>query len=255
VIKASQAASGEIVLEKLIETLMVTALEHAGAERGLLILSRKEGYRIEAEATTIRDKVAVRLRRTPASSIELPTSILHYAIRTQQSVILDDALLPNPFSNDEYIRRKGSRSISCLPLVKQAKLVGTLYLENNLIPRAFTPDRLAVLELLASQAAISLDHARLYSELAQENSDRRKAEDALRASEERWRKLFENSAAGIVLTAVDGHHLAANLTFQKMLGYTEEELQRLTAFDVTHDEDRAETVARLAAAAGAGQRR
>src|SRR4029077_5966635 len=69
VIKASQAVSGEIVLEKLIETLMVTAVEHAGAQRGLLILSRKEGYRVEAEATTLRDKVVVRLRQTPPSSV------------------------------------------------------------------------------------------------------------------------------------------------------------------------------------------
>jgi PAS domain S-box-containing protein len=254
VIKASQAVSGEIVLEKLIETLMVTAVEHAGAQRGLLILSRKEGYRVEAEATTLRDKVVVRLRQTPPSSLELPTSILHYVIRARQSVILDDALVPNPFSDDEYIRRKRSKSVSCLPLVKQAKLVGMLYLENDLIPRAFTPDRLAVLELLASQAAISLDHARLYAELTQENSDRRKAEEALRASEERWRKLFENSSAGIVLTAADGHYLAANLAFQKMLGYTDEELQRLTALDITHEEDRADTAARLTEAAG-GQRR
>ena len=138
--------------------------------------------------------------------------------------------------------------------MKQAKLVGMLYLENDLIPRAFTPDRLAVLELLASQAAISLDHARLNAELAQENSDRRKAEEALRASEERWRKLFENASAGIVLTAADGHYLAANLAFQKMLGYTDEELQRLTALDITHEEDRADTAARLTEAAG-GQRR
>jgi PAS domain S-box-containing protein len=255
VIKASQAVSGEIMLEKLIETLLVTALEHAGAERGLLILSRKEGYRIEAEAMTIRDKVAVRLRQTSTSSAELATSILHYAIRTRQSVILDDALVPNPFSDDEYIRGNSLRSISCLPLVKQTKLVGALYLENNLIPHAFTPDRMAVLELMASQAAISLDHARLYAELAQENSDRRKAEEALRASEERWRKLFENSSAGIVLTATDGRYLAANLAFQKMLGYTDEQLQRLTALDITHEEDRAETAARLAAAAASGGQR
>ncbi len=86
VIKASQAVSGEIVLEKLIETLMVTAVEHTGAQRGLLILS--EGYRVEAEATTLRDKVMVRLRQTPPSSLELPTSILHYVIRARQSVIL-----------------------------------------------------------------------------------------------------------------------------------------------------------------------
>jgi PAS domain S-box-containing protein len=255
VIKVSHAVSGEIVLEKLIDLFMRTAIEHAGAERGLLILVRKESYQIEAEAATIRDKVQVRLRQTPVTSSELPESVLHYVIRTRQSVILDDALIPNPFSEDEHLRRKRSKSVLCLPLVKQAKLVGALYLENNLISYAFTPGRLAILELLASQAAISLDHARLYAELAQENSDRRKAENALRSSEERWRKLFENSSAGIVLTSAHGHFLAANLAFQKMLGYTDEELQRLNALDVTYEEDRGETAARLAAATGGGQRR
>ena len=139
------------------------------------------------------------LRQTPVTPSELPESILHYVIRTRQSVILDDALLSNPFSKDANMLRRRPRSVLCVPLVKQAKLMGVLYLENKLTPRVFTPGRLAVLELLTSQAAISLDHARVYAELAQENSDRRKAEEALRASEERWRKLFENSSAGIVL--------------------------------------------------------
>ena len=118
----------------------------------------------------------------------------------------------------------------------------------------FTPKRLAMLELLASQAAISLDHARLYAELTQENSDRRKAEEALRATEERWRKLFENSSAGIALVSPDGSYIAANLTLQKMLGYTEEELQRLTTLELTLEEDRAATEAILAESAE-GQRR
>src|SRR6202030_513563 len=135
-----------------------------------------------------------------------------------------------------------------------AKPMGVLYLENNLAPRVFTPKRLAMLELLVSQAAISLDHARLYADLTQENSDRRKAEEALRASEERWRKLFENSSAGIALVAPDGRHIAANLALQKMLGYTEEELQSLTALEVSHEEDRAATDAILAESAE-GQRR
>jgi PAS domain S-box-containing protein len=118
----------------------------------------------------------------------------------------------------------------------------------------FTPKRLVMLELLASQAAISLDHARVYGELTQENSDRRKAEEALRASEERWRKLFENSSAGIALVTPDGRYIAANLALQKMLGYTEEELQSLTSLEVTQEDDRASTEAILAESVE-GQRR
>src|SRR5208337_2476945 len=261
VMKASHAVSGEIVLEKLIETLMVIALEHAGAERGLLILPHGEEHRIEAEAKTGRDGVEVYLRQRVVTPSELPESLLRYVIRTQESVILDDASVQNLFSEDEYVGRRRPRSVLCLPLVEQAKLMGVLYLENNLAPRVFTTKRLAMLELLASQAAISLDHARLYAdvgrlnaELTQENSERRKAEEALRASEERWRKLFENSSAGIALVTPDGRYIAANLALQKMLGYTEEELQRLTALEVSHEEDRAGTEAILAESVD-GQRR
>jgi PAS domain S-box-containing protein len=118
-----------------------------------------------------------------------------------------------------------------------------------------------MLEMLASQAAISLDHARIYAdlnrlnaELTQENSDRRNAEEALRASEERWRKLFETSSAGIALGTTDGCFIAANLALQKMLGYTEEELQGLTLFDLNLEEDRTAIESRLAELAQ-GQRR
>ncbi len=86
-------------------------------------------------------------------------------IRTQESVLLDDASADSVYSKDEYVRQKHSRSILCLPIVKQAKLVGALYLENNLTAGAFTPDRVTVLQLLASQAAISLENASLYSDL------------------------------------------------------------------------------------------
>jgi PAS domain S-box-containing protein len=260
-IKASHAVSGEIVLEKLIETLLVIAVEHAGAERGLLILPRGEEHSIEAEARTGRDKVEVHLGQRLVTPGELPESLLRYVVRTQESVILDDASLQNRFSEDDYLRQRRSRSVLCLPLVKQAKLMGVLYLENSLAPGVFTSKRFALLELLASQAAISLDNATLYADLAklnthltQENSDRRKAEEALRASEERWRKLFENSSAGIALVTQDGRYIAANLALQKMLGYTEEELQSLTVLEVSHEEDRAATEAILAESVD-GQRR
>ena len=164
-VKASQAVSGEIVLDRLIENLMTLALEHAGAERGLLILLRGETPQIEAEARTDRKTVEVTLRQKTVTPAELTESLLHTVIRTQESVILDDASAQNPFSADEYIRQKRARSVLGLPLVKQAKLIGVLYLENNLTPHVFTPARLAVLKLLASQAAISLENARLYTDL------------------------------------------------------------------------------------------
>ena len=139
VLKVSQAVSGEIVLEKLIDMLMRTAIEHAGAERGVLILPRDVEQRIEAEATTSGDAIIVRLRAAVVSDAAVPESIVHYVIRTQESVILDDASAENPFSADPYIRRHHARSILCIPLINQAKLIGLLYLENSLAPHVFTP--------------------------------------------------------------------------------------------------------------------
>jgi PAS domain S-box-containing protein len=254
VVMALQAVSREIDLGKLIETLMVIAVEHAGAERGLLFLPYEHRHRIAAEATTHDESVEVMLGQAFVTLPKFPESILRYVIRTRKSVILDDASVQNLFSADEYLHHRHSRSILCLPLLKLGDLTGVLYLENNLTPRVFAPDRLAVLELIASQAAISLENSRLYADLRRENSDRTKAEEALRASEERWRKLFENSSAGVALSAPDGRFIAANLALQKMLGYTEEELQGLTPLEFTLEEDRAAAEARIAESAK-GQRR
>jgi signal transduction histidine kinase/GAF domain-containing protein len=183
VIKVSQAVSGEIILEKSIDTLMRTALELAGAQRGLLIIVHGGEQRLEAEAKTSGDSIAVRLHQSTFSAADLPDSVLHYVVRTRESVILDDASAQSAFSADEYIRHNRVRSVLCLPLIKQATLFGVLYLENNLTPRVFTPGRSAVLKLIASRAAISLENAYLYTDLTQENSERRRAEEALRRSE------------------------------------------------------------------------
>jgi PAS domain S-box-containing protein len=171
VVKASQALSSEIVLDKLIEKLMRIAVEHAGAERGLLILLRGDELKIEAEATTGHGSVQVIVRQATVTPSDLPQSALHYVIRTRARVVLDDVSVGNLYSEDEYVRQKRPRSVLCLPIVEQTKLVGILYLENNLTPCAFTSDRVAVLELLASQAAISLENATLYSDLQREEQN------------------------------------------------------------------------------------
>ena len=166
VVKVSQAVSGEIVLEKLIETLLRTAIEQASAERGLLILAHGGELSIRAEANTSGTSVMVCLRDTPVSAAELPESVIRYVARTQESVIIEDASAQNPFSADEYFHEKRARSVLCLPLLKQRALIALLYLENNLAARIFTPARLTVLNVLASQAAMSLENSLLYRDLA-----------------------------------------------------------------------------------------
>ena len=190
VVKSSQALSSEIVLPKLIERLMRIAVEHAGAERGLLILLRGDKPQIEAEATISHGSIDVTVRQTAVTPSDLPQSALHYVIRTQERLVLDDASVRNVYSEDEYVRQKRLRSVLCLPIVKQSKLVGALYLENNLTPCAFTSDRVEVLELLASQAAISLENARLYSDLQR--------------SEDRLRGVIDTIPAHVWSTTPDG---------------------------------------------------
>lgn len=224
VIKVSQAVSGEIVLENLIDTLMRTAIEHAGAERGLLLLPRGDEQRIEAEATTSGYTIVVRQRQTSATAVALPESIVHYVVRTKESVILDDASTPNAFSADTYICQKHARSVFCLPLLKQAKLIGVLYLENNLAPGVFVPTRTAVLKLLASQAAISLENGRLYRELAER--------------EAKIRRLVDSDVIGIIIWNIDGQVIEANDAFLRMVGYDRSELSagRINWTDLTPSE-------------------
>ena len=202
VVKASQAVFSEIVPDKLIEALMRIAVEHAGAERGVLIAIRNNEPQIEAEARTGRGVIEVALRHSSITLADLPESVLHYVIRTLESVVLHDASVANLFSRDGYLKRGRTRSILCLPIVKQAKLAGVLYLENNLTAGAFTSDRIAVLELLASQAAISLEHAQLYADLQQENVERKWAEDELRRSEASLREAQSELARVTRLTTM-----------------------------------------------------
>jgi PAS domain S-box-containing protein len=210
VVKASQAVSGEIVFGELIKTLLRIAVEHAGAERGLLILFPGDEPRIAAEATTGLGQVEVTLHQMPVSPVELPETVLHTVIRTRQSVILDDASVQNPFSADKYLCQTHVRSVLCLPLVRQAKLIGVLYLENNLASHVFTPARISVLEVLTSQAAISLENTRLYSDLQER--------------EARIRRLVDANIIGIFIWDFEGRILEANDAFLHMVGYDREDL-------------------------------
>ncbi len=210
VIKVSQAISGEMVLEKLIDGLMRAAIEHAGAERGLLIVPRGDKLQMEAEATIGGEGVTVHLRDGTPPPAALPESLVRYVMRTREIVILDDASVQTPFSADPYIVQCRAHSILCLPLVNQTKLIGILYLENNLTPYVFTPARVTVLKVLASQAGISLENSQLYRDL----EDR----------EGKIRRLVDANILGIFIWNLEGSIVGANEAFLRMLQYGRDDL-------------------------------
>lgn len=160
VLKASQTLAGEIQLDKLLTNLMKIVIENAGAERGLLILNKQEQWVIEAEGEVGKREITV-LQSIPIQNF-LPLSIINYITNTHESVVLNDAVNSGEFTQDSYIRKCQPKSVLCLPLLNQGKLQGILYLENNLTTGAFTPDRIEILNLLSTQAAISIENASLY---------------------------------------------------------------------------------------------
>jgi len=170
VIKASHAVSGELDLDQLIETLLRIVVEYGSAARGILLLSDGEKLRVEAEAKVRHGGVEVTLRGAEELSNQIPETVIQHVLHAQESLILDDASAPNAFSNDEYLNRERVRSLLCLPMARQGQIIGMLYLENDQTPRVFNSAKLAVLEVVASQAAISLHSARLYNELRRNTS-------------------------------------------------------------------------------------
>lgn len=192
VLKAAQAISSEIVLDKLLSTLMRTVIENAGAQRGVLILYREGNLFIEAEQSVHRADAEF-LQSVPVSTSQtLPLTLIRYVERTQEVVVLHDATAEDGlFASDPYIVATRPRAILCMPLLQQRTLSGILYLEHGLTPSVFTPERLAVLQILASQAAISIDNAQLYSTLEQRVAER--TQELMRANEalERTRTVAE----------------------------------------------------------------
>jgi signal transduction histidine kinase len=180
VVKASQTISGEIVLADLVRTLLRVVLEAAGARKAALLLVGRAGLTIEAEATLGTEGVATHiLQSVPVTAADtVPVSVVQYVFRTGERVLLENAAEGQRFMADGYIARVRPRSLLCMPILRQSKVVGVLYMENDLVAGAFTQDRLAVLELLSSQAAISLENA---LHLQEEQAARRAAEEALQA--------------------------------------------------------------------------
>ena len=210
ILKSSQAISGEIKLENLLQKLMKVAIENAGARSGFLILERGNNWVIEAEGTVATDDINI-LKSIPIDTVDinsqiplLSVSIVNYVARTHESLVLNDAAQTGQFIRDPYIVATQAKSVLCIPLLDRGKLNGILYLENNLTADAFTPDRLEVLKLLSAQAAISIQNAQLYV--------------ALRENERRLTQFLEAMPVGVFVIDANSQPYYANQTAQQILG-------------------------------------
>ncbi|HEY3516753.1 MAG TPA: diguanylate cyclase, partial [Gammaproteobacteria bacterium] len=167
-LKASQAIAGEIVLERLLVELMDIIRENAGAESVVIVLESDGEFLVQAVKTAsgvARVLVAEPLRLSVACS----TRIVNYVLRTSELVVLDDAAQQGKYRSDSYVANRRPKSILCAPVAHKGKLIGALYLENNQVTGAFTPDRLEALNILMSQMAVSIENARLYARQEQQS--------------------------------------------------------------------------------------
>ncbi len=201
IIKFFQAISSEIILEKLIQKLMGIIMENAGAEKGYLILEKKGALFVEGGYSA--DKKGIEVSKgEPADSFEfISPAVINYAKRTKESLVLTNPSEDKVFGPDEYIVKNRPKSILCIPIVKQSRLLGLLYLENNITADAFPRNRVELLKMLSSQAAISLENAMLYKETELLNKDlQQEIREKEKAEKERQglQKQLENSLAKVI---------------------------------------------------------
>nr|WP_228061671.1 ATP-binding sensor histidine kinase [Phormidium sp. LEGE 05292] len=190
ILKASQVLSSEIQLEKLVSTLMQVVMENAGAKKAALLMFKDGSLELTAIGTT---SAGVTLPFIPCeTSVDLPIATINTVKRNYKTIVLNDAIAQNDFMADPYLIQQQPKSVLCAPILNQGKLVGLLYLENKLTAGVFTAERLEVVQLLCSQAAISLENARLYQELQAYSRQLEQSLEKLRVSEARFQKLADN---------------------------------------------------------------
>lgn len=226
VIKASQIISKEIELDKLLDTLMTLMAENAGAQKGFLILDsglgQKENLMVRASFGVSPPMVGDLDRCKGVCS-----AIVRYVERTGKPVVLNHAVKEGMFVQDDYINHHRVKSVLCIPIRNQGLLMALLYLENNDTTGAFTPARVTVLHMLATQAAISMNNARLYT---------------------RYRSLFDSAVEGIFQSTVAGELISANPALANLLGYESPEdlfASSITLSDLFHSLDDRNTVLRM----------
>ena len=235
VIKASQAISSEIVLDKLLFKLLHIILENSSAQKGCIILERDDQLFIEV-ADTNQDESEVILQSIFVDdSKDIPVSIISYAARTQKPLVLSNAGEVGMFKNDSYILHKQPRSVLCTPIFYQSKFIGLIYLENNLIVDAFSQERLQIIQVLTSQAAIAIENARLFAQQKEKSQQLAASLAQIAQQEEQYRGIFENTIDSLAIYDLEkNQYVAVNPGTCKLYGYSLEEFLNIQPLDYIH---------------------
>jgi serine phosphatase RsbU (regulator of sigma subunit) len=191
-------------------------------------LSSPSPLEINIEAGVIPGETQVKITRLdsiPVSDTDkLPAAIVNYIARTRETVLLKDATRERPFSQDPYVKRVQPKSILALPLTYQGKLTGVLYLENKLTSDAFTQSRVELLNVLSSQAAISIENASLYDTLEQKVAQR---------TSQLAERTEQLGSANEEITALNQRLQAENVRMEAELDV----VQKLQRMLLPHDEE------------------
>jgi PAS domain S-box-containing protein len=226
-ITVAQSLAREDTLDRLLETLMQIGLEHARAQRGLLVLALDEGWQVEAQAQVTADGISVTRAPRPLTPADIPPGVVRYVARTRSHVLIDDAANAGTFGAEADGLASVPRSMLCLPLLRQSSLAGLLYFENALASHAFEPQRRALLEVIAAQAAIALENAR--------------AQAALRDSERRFRSMADANPDVVWITELSPERVVyASPSFERIWGLRVEDLYQDAHLWINgiHPEDR-----------------
>ena len=201
VIKASQTISEEIELNALLSKLMHILLENAGANAGALILNNSSSWEIAAQCINGNDELStIPLENTNI----LPISIINTVKRTQKTLLINNIEQNQTLAIDPYFIQQQVKSLCCTPILNQRKLIGILYLENHFTTGAFTSERVEILKLLSSQAAISIENARLYSQV--------------RENESRLAQFLDAMPVGVAISDTSGCPYYTNHRAKELLG-------------------------------------
>ncbi|MEM5329246.1 AAA family ATPase [Paraburkholderia sp. JHI2823] len=201
-VEAAKAISGEAVTDRLVEKLLTSITVYAGAQYGLLLIMHDDGPKIEALARVEADRMVVTLSGVAPDGDALPLAVLNSVVRTRKTLVFAEASVESPSLRTRTSVGRTQRSVLCMPLLRGGSLVGVVYLENNLAPGVFDQNRVADLEVLAPQVAVSLETARLYERLVEESEHRLNAEVSLRSARDELARTSHLTVMGNVAASI-----------------------------------------------------
>lgn len=219
ILKGSLAISEQLLPEKLSETLMQVVMKESGASKGNILFEFENKLSIVAEAV-LKNGIEIKYYtelNAPDYNF-LPENIIQLAKNTNEQIIINDVSTDKVYGSNKYIISAHPKSIACIPIVKDTKNVGMIYLEHVSGTNVFTPEKIVALKILATQAAVSFENMVLFNTLV--------------LSKKRFQDIMDNSTALVFAKLLNGKYLFINNEFEKIHKVNREKVIAFTDFEI-----------------------